>query len=155
MILRLLHVPSLVLLVAAGTIPAQPTANQQWPPLKPGTWQLATTWDRAGAKPRSRKETASACHDPAGLLQAYWGTGIVERAGCRFQSTRVTDAAFKVVSECIVRKVGTARSESTVTLTGDTMFSLQVRHVEGKRVTTLHQTGRWLASCPPEADKAP
>ena len=155
MLVHSLHVLSLVVLLVAGRIAPSPANDQEWPPLKSGKWELSTTWTEGRAGPRERKEMASACHDTAGLLQAYWGTGIVERAGCRFQSTKVSDAEFKVVTECVVRRLGTARSEATVTLAGDTTFSLRVRHVEGKHVTTLHQTGRWIATCPPSADTSP
>ena len=148
MLLRILHVPSLMLLLAAGRIPREPAHDQQWPQLTPGVWELETTWTPAKGKARQRKESATACQEPAALLQGYWGTGIVERAGCRFQSTKIADAEFRVISECAVRRVGIARSESTVSLDGAAKFSMKVRHREGRLVTMIEQTGHWVASCP-------
>lgn len=157
MFLRALGLPFCVAVLATARMPPSiPSSDQQeWPSLKPGTWEMDTTWTDAGGKARERKETTQTCHDPAGLLQTYWGTGILERAGCRFQSRKVNGTEFKLTAECAVRGAGTARSEATLTVENDTTFSMNVRHVEGRRRTTFLQKGKWLATCPPAADTAP
>jgi hypothetical protein len=147
-------VPVVVAFLVGVPVAPDPAHPQQWPQVKPGVWEIETTWTlRPSGELREQKLKTSACQDVIALFQGYWGTGIVNRASCRFQSTKVSDTEFKITSACPVRRVGVTKSESIVTLNSDDMFAINVRHHEGKRTSTIHQTGRWLSTCPaaPEA----
>ena len=58
----------------------------EWPQVKAGVWEIAGSWTPRQGKVKTWKENTSQCEDPTALFQGYWGDGIVERAGCRFQS---------------------------------------------------------------------
>src|SRR5262249_18420882 len=59
---------------------------QEWPQVKAGVWEIAGSWTPRQGKAKKWKESTSQCEDPTALFKGYWGNGIVERAGCRFES---------------------------------------------------------------------
>jgi hypothetical protein len=131
----------------ADSSPIIDIRKQDWPQVKPGIWEIEEQSLGSNGKSKQWTGKMSQCHDPIGLFQGYWGKGIVERGGCRFQSTKVSDAKFKVTTECMVRHVGVATSEAVVTLKGDRAFVMKVSHREGRRTTTIDQTARWRSAC--------
>lgn len=135
--------------------PVEEPSPQEWPQVKPGIWEIEANWTRRNGRPGHWKEKTSQCHQPVDMFQGYWGEGIVERGGCRSQSTKVSENEFKVTTECMVRHIGVATSEAVVTLTGDANFVMEVRHREGKRISKISHAGRWLSSCPTASQGAP
>jgi hypothetical protein len=128
---------------------------QEWPRVRAGIWEIEADWTRRNGRPGHWKERTSQCHEPAEMFQGYWGEGIVERGGCRFQSKNVSEKQYNVTTECMVRHVGVATSEGVVTLKDDATFVMEVRHREGKRITTIRHAGHWLSSCPTAPEGAP
>ena len=127
--------------------PADPVAPQEWPPVRHGIWAVEGKYAKPGGKVARWKEKTSQCTDPSALFQGYWGRGIVEAGGCRFQSKKLSDTQFTVVAECMVRRVGVARSESTVTLKNAEAFDMNIVLREGKKISKVSQSGRWLSNC--------
>jgi hypothetical protein len=135
--------------------PAEERSPQEWPQLKPGIWEIEANWARRDGRPGHWKANSSQCHEPADLFQGYWGEGIIERGGCRSQSTKLSENEFKVTTECMVRRVGVATSEAVVKVSDDSSFVMEIRHREGKHVSKISHAGRWLSSCPIAPQGAP
>lgn len=137
-------------LFVAPPPPPDPTPTpQEWPQVRPGIWEISV---RSNKKPGGQMERSTfsipSCRDTSGLFQGYWGRGIVERVGCHFESVKTGASDFSVVSECVVRRVGVARSVATVTVTGDTAFAMSIRHNERRKETIVERAGRWVSECP-------
>src|SRR5437764_3429135 len=123
-------------------------AVQTWPQVRPGLWHIEGTLSVSGKKDRVWKEDSSQCTNPAFLFQGYWGDGIIERDGCRFQSSRTTNGTYAILGECSVRRRGHSQSRSTVTLDGERSFTMDTVLREGRQVRKISQTGTWKAACP-------
>ena len=122
--------------------------NQTWPSVRLGTWHIEGTLSVPGRKTRTWKEDATQCTNPIFLFQGYWGDGIVERDGCRFESARSADGTYLIVGECSVRGRGHSRSQSRVTINSETSFTIETILREGRRNRKVSQTGTWTAPCP-------
>lgn len=121
---------------------------QTWPQVWPGLWLIEGTLSIPGKKERIWREDSSQCTNPAFMFQGYWGDGIIEREGCRFQSSRTMDGTYLILAECSVRRRGHSQSRSTVTLEGETSFTMDTVLREGRQVRKISQTGTWKAACP-------
>jgi Protein of unknown function (DUF3617) len=118
-----------------------------WPPVKPGLWELKSQRTLPNGKTQSWTRTSKQCHDPSGLFRGYWGLGILEKAGCRYQAAQLSGKTFSVASRCVVRGVGISTSEAIVTVHGDDEFDMQVHVDEGSRQYRARQAGCWIAEC--------
>jgi hypothetical protein len=121
----------------------------QFPPLRGGLWELQSVRGLPSGKSQKWTQQSRACPDANLLFQGYWGLGILEKAGCRFESTQLPDNRYRIASECMVRGVGRATSEGTVTLSGDEAFDLDIHVQEGKRRYHATQHGRRMGDCAP------
>ena len=124
----------------------------EWPQVKAGVWEIAGSWTPRQGKVKTWKENTSQCEDPTALFQGYWGDGIVERAGCRFQSERVSATEFIVTARCEIRRVGVAISRSRVVVNDDKNFRMETELREGKVITKSSQIAHWLSECPHRKD---
>jgi len=122
-------------------------AASEWPPLRAGVWEVESTRTLPSGKTQTWKQVLSVCRDPADMVRGYWGLGIVELAGCQYESARTAAGEFKVTGECMVRHAGVARSDSTVKMKGVDDFELTAKVVEGKRVYRGFQIGHRRSDC--------
>ena len=148
---------SLVSLLAAGTptgpiMPAESDAVLDWPVVKQGVWSIEGTLKQKGRK-KKWKATTRRCDDASTLFQGYWGHGKAEKNDCLFQSTKLSSSKFEIVGECLVDQNDVVKSESTVTMKGETAFTMEVHFEQGKVAAVARETGRWISACA-EGDKA-
>src|SRR5438128_777077 len=118
-----------------------------WPPVKPGLWELKSQRTLPNGKTQSWTGTSKQCHDPSGLFRGYWGLGILEKAGCRYQAAQLSARTFRVASRCVVRGVGIATSEAIVAVHGEGDFDMQVHVDEGSQHYRARQAGCRIAEC--------
>jgi hypothetical protein len=142
---------SLVSLLAAGNptgpiMPAESDAVHDWPAVKQGIWAIEGTLRQTGKK-KKWKATTRRCGDASTLFQGYWGHGKAEKNDCLFQSTKLSGSKFEIVGECLVDQNDVVKSESTVTMKGDTAFTMEVHFEQGKIAAVAKETGRWISAC--------
>jgi hypothetical protein len=133
----------------AGTDPTEKIDGQDWPPVAKGIWQLTSTTAVGEGKPKTSTQKTQACTDPSWMFATYWGTGVLERAGCQFSSWKTSGNQFRLESVCKVRKVGTARMKGTVVLGSPDKFRLEGEVSEGKKRIRITQIGQLVSSCSP------
>jgi hypothetical protein len=97
--------------------------------------------------PKKAIEKVRSCTDTSWLFVGYWGPGIVERGGCQFRSWRLSAGRYKITSQCMVRRVGVARSTGTVVMENPDGFQLEAELVEGAKHIRISQTGRRISGC--------
>ena len=122
--------------------------HEDWPTLNPGIWETESKRTLPSGKVQAWKEVLSACEHQDDMLRGYWGLGIVEAAGCRYQSERTAPDEFRVTSECMVRHAGVARTEATVKIKGGDDFEETARVVEGRKIYRGSRTGHRRSDCP-------
>lgn len=123
------------------------SAAPEWPPLRAGMWEVEYKRTLKGGKMEAWKEVISMCTDPAEMVRGYWGQGIVEEAGCRYDVARTAADEFKVSGECMVRRAGVSKSEAIVRIRGGDDFEMTVKVVEGKKVYRGSQIGHRRSDC--------
>jgi hypothetical protein len=148
---------SLVSLLAAGNptgpiMPADSDAIHDWPAVKQGVWSIEGTLVQKGKK-KKWKATTRRCDDASTLFQGYWGRGKAEKNDCLFQSTKLAGSKFEIIGECLVEQNDVVKSESTVTMKGDSAFQMEVHFQQGKVSAKAKETGRWVSACT-DAEKA-
>jgi hypothetical protein len=121
--------------------------DAQWPPIKPGVWELSASRTLTDRKTQSWKRQSRSCDDPTLLFKGYWGLGILEKAGCQYRSVKVSEGQFKITSECMIRGAGRATSEATVVLKEDREFQMTVHVNEGQQVYKITENGVRVADC--------
>jgi hypothetical protein len=148
-------VPSfwLVTLVAAVFTLSLQTAggNNDWPSVKTGIWEESGTRVFPGGKTITASGVkVQSCGAPEGIFMSWAGSdhAELEKAGCSYESRRTAEKTWKIVTECELRKVGTSRGVSTVTLRSDSEFETDREFREGARVYRLHLTARRVGDCP-------
>ncbi len=129
---------------------ADASVHEQWPTLRPGIWETESKRTLPGGKTQTWKDVISECHDPTELVRGYWGLGIVEAAGCRYEAVQTVPGEFRVTSECMVRHAGVARTEATVKTKGGDDFEETAKVVEGHKIYRGSQTGHRRSDCPSE-----
>lgn len=124
-------------------------AESEFPPIRSGLWEMHAVRVLPSGKSQKWTMQTRYCQDASLAFQGYWGLGILNKAGCRFESSKLSDNRYRVTSECMVRRAGKATSEGTVTLTGDDAFELEMDVQEGKRHYHATERGRRLGDCSP------
>jgi hypothetical protein len=124
-------------------------AESEFPPVRGGLWELQAVRVLPSGKSQKWTMQTRYCQDAGLMFQGYWGLGILDKAGCRFESTKLSDNRYRITSECMVRRAGKATSEGTVTLSGDDAFELEMDVQEGKRRYHATERGRRLGDCSP------
>ena len=71
----------------------------------------------------------------------------LEKAGCSYESRRTAEKTWKIVTECELRKVGTSRGVTVVTLRNDNEFETASEFREGARVYRLSLVVRRVGDC--------
>lgn len=120
---------------------------REWPPVRPGIWQLRDEWTAKNGRPQAGNYQMNQCLDQKGMFMAYLGEGIIERGGSRHESTRIVPSTFRIIAEWMVRGVGVARTESIVEMIDETSFRMEMRHYEGTKKYHVAVTGRWISGC--------
>ena len=120
-------------------------APVQWPPVRAGLWELRS--QRTLPNGTTQSWRTKSCRAASNLFHGYWGLGVVEKAGCRYEAIPVSAGRYRVRSRCVVRGVGESTGESIVTLHGDTAFDMDVLITEGSRRYRATQTGCRVATC--------
>jgi hypothetical protein len=136
-----LGVTFLMLLTAAST------SDPSFPKVSRGIWHLSATRTLPDGTKQTWTLTARRCQEPSLLFKGYWGLGVVDRAGCRHTPTKLSEGRFKVATECMIRNVGVATSESTISVKGDE-FEMEVEVHEGDREYRATQVGKRVGPCP-------
>jgi hypothetical protein len=138
----------------AGTKDAEATARRgpklrgDWPPLDPGVWKVTSRRTLPNGKVQNWEETLSRCVDTSELFMGYWGLGIVEEAGCRYQSVKIGQDQYSVTSECMIRRSGNVKSEATIKVKSPKEFEANVTVPEGKRLYRGNAVGTRISDCP-------
>lgn len=127
---------------------AAPSAPEDWPAIQTGVWDTDCSRRLPNGKTQHWKEVVSQCQDGTELLRGYWGLGLVEEAGCRYQATRLSRDEFKITSECMIRHAGDVKSEATVVVREGGTFEMSIKVVEGKKVYRGSQLGHRRSDCP-------
>jgi hypothetical protein len=123
------------------------TLRGEWPMIQPGVWELESSRTLPDGKIQTWKDTSRECQDPTGLFRGYWGLGIVERAGCRYEAKKDSPTRFTITSECMIRGVGRVKSEVVASIEDQSSFELQVTVAEGRRQYRGQQRGRRIGIC--------
>jgi hypothetical protein len=124
----------------------------QWPKIRAGVWELLSTRTLPNGHVQKWKDTARECEDPSQLFRDYWGLGIVERSGCRYEAMQVSPTEFKITSQCMARRAGTVASDVRVSIRDEDTFELSAKVLEGRRQYRGGQIGRRVADC---GDRSP
>jgi hypothetical protein len=124
-----------------------PARSGEWPTILPGTWELVSARTLPSGKVQRWTEQVNHCVDAADFFRGYWGLGILEEAGCRYDAAKSSATEFRITSECMVRRAGKVGSTALVTVTSAEAFTMQVNVSEGKRKYRGTQVGHRIAGC--------
>ena len=127
------------------------SAREDWPAIQTGVWDTDCSRTLPNGKTQHWNDIVSQCEDGTELLRGYWGLGLVEQAGCRYEAMRLSTAEFKITSECMVRRAGVAKSEAIVVVREGGTFEMSIKVVEGKKVYRGSQLGHRRSDCPGHA----
>ena len=125
--------------------------HEDWPTLQSGIWETECTRTLPSGKTQHWNQKVSHCRDATELLRGYWGLGLVEEAGCRYEAEKISADQFKITSECMVRHAGVAKSTATAVVGNADTFEMRVDVIEGKKVYHGAQTGHRRSACPDPA----
>jgi hypothetical protein len=131
--------------------PGDSKAREDWPTLQSGIWETECTRTLPSGKTQHWNQKVSHCRDATELLRGYWGLGLVEEAGCRYEAEKISTDQFKITSECMVRHAGVAKSSATAVVKNADAFEMRVDVIEGKKVYHGAQTGHRRSACPDPA----
>jgi hypothetical protein len=153
---RLLSPGAVVAVLIGMTVAACPTwagtekgdPDTAWPPIRLGMWKLETTHTSPGGKTKRWSESARACSDAGGIFIGYWGGGVVQMAGCRYQPEKVGKDHFRIATECVIRGGIPSNGTMEVTMHGEDAFEMEGTVTEGKKTYHLKQLGHRLSDCP-------
>lgn len=114
---------------------------RQWPPIRPGIWELREEWAAKDGKPQAGTYQMNQCLDQRSMFQGHLTEGILELAGCHHESTRITPTVFRITSDCAIRGLGIARAESIVNMDGETSFRMDMRDHGRSKENVFGQSG--------------
>jgi hypothetical protein len=123
----------------------------EWPPLRPGVWEQASTNLRRSR--RTLKYARPVCHDTRVMFWRYSGAKEVGIGGCAFQSKRLSADTYRIVARCDVR--GGGESETLVTVKSADEFAAQVTTQEGGELSHSTMSGRRIGDCKQREDRGP
>jgi hypothetical protein len=79
------------------------------------------------------------------MFWGYWGTREVGIGGCSFDSRKISQDTYRIVTKCDVR--GGGESESILTMKSADEFELTVTTKEGGKVFRGQETGHRVGEC--------
>jgi hypothetical protein len=129
------------------------TPRGEWPMIQSGVWELQSSRTLPNGKVQRWTDTSRECRDPTELFRGYWGLGIVERAGCRYEAKKDSPTKFTITSECMIRGAGRVNSEMVASIGDQSTFELQVNVTEGRRRYRGEQKGRRTGPCVEDPSK--
>ena len=138
---------TLAVLLSSRGVASDASFHEDWPALHPGIWETECKRTLPSGKIQAWKDHLSACKNQEEMLRGYWGLGIVEAAGCRYESERIAPGEFRVTSECMVRHAGVARTEATVKTKGGDDFEETAKVVEGRKIYRGSRIGHRVSDC--------
>jgi len=139
--------------IAAGNIipnAARKPDESTWPPIRLGTWDTTSERVLPSGKVQRWMGQTKVCRHPRSLFFGYWGVKEVQRGGCSWRSTMISENRFNISATCDVR--GGGKTESTLILENENQFSMEVTIKEGRRSYRGSESGRRVGDCPPETE---
>lgn len=118
-----------------------------WPPVRPGVWELREEWSAKNGKPQVGTYQMNQCLDQWGMFMGLLTEGILELAGCHYDSTRITPTIFRITGDCAIRGLGIARTESIVNMESETSFRIDMRDYGRSKEKRLRTIGHWVSGC--------
>jgi hypothetical protein len=131
------------------------TPRGEWPMIQSGVWELQSSRTLPNGKVQHWTDTSRECRDPTELFRGYWGLGIVERAGCRYEAKKDSPTRFTITSDCRIRGADRVKSEMVASVKDQSTFELQVSVTEGRRRYRGEQKGRRIEACVEAPSKGP
>ena len=107
-------------------------ADDGFPPVKPGLWRVVATRRSSDGTVRTWTLWRRLCTDASPLFMGYFGPGIIEKQGCRFDAARLSANRYRLTAACVIRGIGASKSEMTV-FTGRDRFHAILSVREGAR----------------------
>jgi hypothetical protein len=132
-------------LVMPAVIHASVEAGSEWPPLRLGVWERSSTKTLPSGKTKTWTHRRAICHDTRTMFWGYWGTREVGIGGCAFDSRKISQDTYRIVTKCDVR--GGGEGEAILTMKSADAFELTVTTKEGGKVIRGQEAGRRVGEC--------